>query len=208
MRVVKDPIERKNEILDAAQELFITKGFDGTSTNDIIDKVKIARGTLYYHFKSKEDILDSLIHRITSEAMAQSVKIARDKSIPLLERFCYSIKALNIDTDIGHEVIEQVHKPQNALMHQKMQNMLVTGIVPIITELVKEGINEGIFHTDYPDVAVEMSMIYSNIAFDGIQDMNPDEMMRKAMGFIANVERMMGCEQGLMFEPIMKIFQG
>ena len=53
MRVVKEAEERRNEILDAADMLFADKGFDNTSTNDILEKVGIARGTLYYHFKSK-----------------------------------------------------------------------------------------------------------------------------------------------------------
>jgi AcrR family transcriptional regulator len=61
MRVVKEAEERRNEILDAADELFGQKGFDGSSTNDILEKVGIARGTLYYHFKSKKDIMDALI---------------------------------------------------------------------------------------------------------------------------------------------------
>ena len=54
MRVVKEAEERKNEILDVAERLFGEKGFDNTSTNDILEEIGIARGTLYYHFKSKE----------------------------------------------------------------------------------------------------------------------------------------------------------
>lgn len=207
MRVVKEAEERKNEILDVAQELFSVKGFDATSTNDILNRVGIARGTLYYHFKSKEDILDSLIERITNEAMMKSKAIANDKSIPLLDRFTLSIMALNIDTDIGHEVIQQVHKPQNALMHQKMQEAISSGIVPIITELIDEGIKEGIFNTNYPDMVAEMSIIYSNIAFDDRADNTPEQLQHKALGFITNVERMIGCKEGLMLMPIMKIFQ-
>ena len=47
MRIVKDADERKNEILDTAKILFSQKGFDGTSISDIIDKVGVARGTVY-----------------------------------------------------------------------------------------------------------------------------------------------------------------
>ena len=54
MRTVKEAAVRRNEILDAAERLFGTKGFDQTSTNDLLAEVGIARGTLYYHFKSKE----------------------------------------------------------------------------------------------------------------------------------------------------------
>lgn len=61
MRVVKEAAIRRNEILDAAERLFVAKGFDGTSTGDILAEVGIACGTLYYHFKSKEDILDAMI---------------------------------------------------------------------------------------------------------------------------------------------------
>lgn len=50
----KEAEEPKKEILDVAEELFIAKGYDNTSTTDILERVGIARGTLYYHFKSKE----------------------------------------------------------------------------------------------------------------------------------------------------------
>ena len=69
MRIVKEAEERREEILDAAEKLFTAKGFDNTSTGDILDAVGIARGTLYYHFKSKEDILDGAIQRITGRLM-------------------------------------------------------------------------------------------------------------------------------------------
>ena len=46
MRIVKSADERKNEILDVAEQLFAEKGFDNASTNDIIKKIGIARGTL------------------------------------------------------------------------------------------------------------------------------------------------------------------
>ena len=67
MRIVKDAKERRNEILDVAERLFCEKGFDNTSTNDILAEIGIARGTLYYHFKSKEDILDAMIERLTNQ---------------------------------------------------------------------------------------------------------------------------------------------
>lgn len=86
MRVVKEAEERKNEILDVAERLFGTKGFDNTSTNDILNEIGIARGTLYYHFKSKEDILDAMIDRMTGRLVEKAADIARKKEIPVLQR--------------------------------------------------------------------------------------------------------------------------
>ena len=123
MRIVKEAAERKNEILDAAAELFAAKGYDETSTGDILDRVGIARGTLYYHFKSKEDILDALIERINAALIAGAKAAAEDRSLPVVERIVRAVMSLKLDAGeatIGHEVLQQVHRPQNALMHQKM----------------------------------------------------------------------------------------
>ncbi|MCL2318498.1 MAG: TetR/AcrR family transcriptional regulator, partial [Treponema sp.] len=63
MRIVKEPEIRKNEILDAAEKLFGHKGYGSATINDILGMVNIAKGTFYYYFKSKEDVLDALVER-------------------------------------------------------------------------------------------------------------------------------------------------
>jgi len=206
MRIVKPAEERKNEILDVAEQLFASRGFDNTSTNDIINEIGIARGTLYHHFKSKEEILDAVIERITGTLMRQAEAIASDRRLPLLDRLTGSIMALNVDSRIGEEVMLQVHKPQNALLHQKMQKQLIGGIVPILTGLIEEGCQEGIFHTRYPAEAAEMVMIYSNAAFDELAEQSPEERMRKIQAFIFHTERIMGAAEGALQEPISRIF--
>ena len=124
----KEAMERRNEILDVADELFGQKGFDGTSTNDILEKVGIARGTLYYHFKSKEDIMDALIERYNAQILGAANRIAADKSIAVHERIVRVVMALNISDGNGKEIIDHIHKPQNALMHQKIQKVIMNGL--------------------------------------------------------------------------------
>ncbi|MDO5323410.1 MAG: TetR/AcrR family transcriptional regulator [Clostridia bacterium] len=206
MRVVKDAEVRRNEILDAAEELFGSKGFDGTSTNDILDRVGIARGTLYYHFRSKEEILDAMIARMADRLIADAAKVAEDRSIPLLERLPRTVLALNVDSSIGEEVMQQVHRPQNALLHQKLQDRLLRGVIPLITLLVEDGIGQGIFRTDYPREAAEMIMIYSYTAFDGLAMQTAEQRQRRVDGFIYNTERILGAQEGALREAILKIF--
>ena len=210
MRIVKEAEVRKEEILDAAEKLFAAKGFDNTSTGDILDAVGIARGTLYYHFKSKEDILDGVIERITDRLMCDAGDIVRQKELPVLERLTKAILSLNVESKIGHEIMEQVHRPQNALMHQKMQTALLTGINPILTELIEEGNQQGIFHTQYPEATVEMIILYANVAFDDLSlaGLTHEQRQRKIAGFIYNVERLMGMAEGSLQETIMAIFRG
>ena len=206
MRVVKEAAERRNEILDAAEELFVTKGYDKTSTNDILDKVKIARGTLYYHFKSKEDILNAMIDRINSSLIARAEAVAKDKSVPIVERIVMTISSLRVNTDIGNEIITLVHKPQNALMHQKMQKSLVEGVLPILTDLVNEGNKEGIFDVKYPKETTEMLILYSTIAFDDDYDESPESSKKRIIAFLINTERLLGAKEGRLQKAMMKLF--
>ncbi len=204
MRVVKEAAIRKNEILDAAERLFVIKGFDATSTNDILTEVGIARGTLYYHFKSKEDILNAMIERITEGLLEKAGEIVREKNKPVLQRLTETMLALNVNNELGQEILAQVHKPQNALMHQKMQEQLLAGVNPLITDLIEEGIAQGICHTDYPAEVAEMTLLYSNVAFDTLAEHGRER--QKIAAFIYNLERLLGMEEGSMREAILPIF--
>lgn len=53
----------REQIIDAADQLFYQQGFEHTSFADIANAVKISRGNFYYHFKTKDDILEAVINR-------------------------------------------------------------------------------------------------------------------------------------------------
>ena len=210
MRIVKEAAERKNEILDAAAELFAAKGYDETSTGDILDRVGIARGTLYYHFKSKEDILDALIERINGTLIAGAKAAAEDRSLPVVERIVRAVMSLKLDAGeatIGHEVLQQVHRPQNALMHQKMLQSLLDGVVPVLTGLVEEGNAQGIFHASYPRETVEMLVLYPATFFDDRFPQTPEQLMNRVQAFIHSAERLLGAEEGSLVAPMARLFQ-
>ncbi|KOS68183.1 TetR family transcriptional regulator [Lysinibacillus contaminans] len=203
----KEAEERRNEILDAADELFGQKGFDGTSTNDILEKVGIARGTLYYHFKSKEDIMDALIERISVSLLGAAQKIGADKSLSLNERIIGVVMALNISGKSSEEIMEHIHKPQNALMHQKIQKVIINGVPPILTGIIREGIEQGLFSTPFPYECMEMVVAYMNTVFDDdMVEMTSDERASRMQAFVFNVERLLGAESGSLISVVMQMF--
>jgi len=202
----KEAQERRNEILDAADELFGQKGFDGTSTNEILEKVGIARGTLYYHFKSKEDIMDALIERYNAQILGAAKAIAADKSISVNERIVRVVMALNISDGNGKEIIDHIHKPQNALMHRKIQKVIINGLPLILTEIIREGIEQGLFSTPYPYECMEMVVAYTNTVFDDdLVEMSNEERASRIPAFVFNVERLLGVENGSL-TYMMKMF--
>nr|WP_309101771.1 TetR/AcrR family transcriptional regulator [Fredinandcohnia onubensis] len=203
----KEAEERRNEILDAADELFGQKGFDGTSTNDILEKVGIARGTLYYHFKSKEDIMDSLIDRYSVRLLSTAREIAADKSIPVVERILHVVVSMQLNGGTSQVILEHIHKPQNALMHQKIQKVIITGVTPILSDIIQEGIIQGLFSTPYPYECMEMIVTYANTVFDDeLVEMTNEGRNTRIQAFIFNVEVMLGAERGSLMN-VMQMFE-
>lgn len=199
MRIVKEADIRKKEILDAAATLFAEKGYDNTSTTDLLEAVGIAKGTLYHHFKSKEAIMDALIERQTDYVLAEARRIAADKSIPVEERMIRTILALHVDTEEteGNELIEHLHKPQNALMHQKTKRIIFQSVPPILAGILKDGIDQGLYDTPYPLECMEMAMSYlDNILDEDMLELTDTQRLEKIRAFIFSLERLLGVKTG------------
>lgn len=191
MKDSKSTQERQKEIVEAAKKLFFSKGYEATSTVDIMKAVGIAKGTLYYHFSSKEEILDALIEDITDQMVIRAQKVQDNKTLSVINRMVGIIAAISFDDDEETAVIDVLHLPQNAQFHQKSYKLMIEKISPIMLSAVEEGIEEEIFHTDYPQAAVHMAMTYSLTTFDSEQI---DIDLIK--GFIYNLERILGTDAG------------
>lgn len=72
MRIVKEYEERRKEILETAERLFLKKGYTKTTVNDILKEIGIAKGTFYHYFKSKEEVMDEIIMRIIKEDVTKA----------------------------------------------------------------------------------------------------------------------------------------
>lgn len=213
MRTVKEADVRKHEILDAAGVLFWEKGYDSTSVTDIMNAVGIAKGTLYHHFKSKEEILDALIRRQTDAIFFSAKKIAEDKSIPVKERIIRTILALHVDTGRteGQRMMEQLHKPQNTLMHEKTKKIVFQGVPPILAGIVEEGIQQGMFETSYPLESMEMALCYLDVMLDDdVFGLTQAQRQDKIKAFIYHLERLLGAGEGGLssFETVFSGRQG
>ncbi|OLU45459.1 TetR/AcrR family transcriptional regulator [Faecalibaculum rodentium] len=207
MRIVKDAAARRSEILDAAEKLFGTKGYDATSTGDILRELGIARGTLYYHFKSKEDILDAMIDRLTQALAARAAGVLDRKDIPVLQRLTLMMQSLQVNNALGHEIMSQVHKPQNALMHQKMQERMLTAVVPLVTSLLQEAREQGLCQTRYPEEVTEMTLLYASTVFDELSGLSEEKRQEKVLAFIYNLERLLQMPEGSLMETMIPVFQ-
>lgn len=208
MRVSKNADERKNEILDVANDLFNKKGFDQTSISDIQNEIGIARGTLYYHFKSKEEILDSLTTRYTEMILSKAQKAADNKKIETMERLRNTLLALNIEKAGGSALLEPLHTPQNALMNEKNRVALLRSVTPIISSVIEEGNEDGTFNAMFPEETVELLLSYEmSVLEEPLMGFTKEELTTRLHRFTLNAERLLGTGSGEL-EWLKDLFKG
>ncbi len=159
-RVLKEYDERKNEILDAAQGLFYSRGYEQTPVNSIIEKVGVSKGTFYHYFKSKEDLLDSLAERITEQVMVQIEKKLNDSTMDAITKlnlmFESSANWKAANRELIFVLLEAMYNDNNILMRKKINDRTVAVASPLMTRIIHQGINEGAFNTSFPDDISEM----------------------------------------------------
>lgn len=206
MRVTKEPEERRNEILDVAQMLFFSKGYAKTTVNDILQVIGIAKGTFYYYFKSKEEVMDAVVMRFIDTGVATAKQIASDPKLSVHEKLLQIIMAQKPDTDSKNQMIEQFHQAENAEIHQKSLTATILKLTPVLTEVIEQGIEEGLFLNPYPKETVEFLLISSQFLFDeGIFKWKPEEIIQKIKAFIYTMETTLGAEKGS-FDYVTQMF--
>ncbi len=190
--------DTRSNILIAASKLFMEKGFDRTSVSDIINEVGIAKGTLYHHFDSKEEIMDELIAIKTQSIIVKVREIAEDRSMSIEDRFIKSIAAMSIvNQDENKAMMDHMNSPQNALMHQKINKILLNEIPNILSIIIKDGIAEDVFKTPYPLEAIEIAVVYlETLMSRNLLDLGPSQIVSRIEIFFYNFERILGVEQG------------
>lgn len=72
--------KRKNEILDAAEKVFFSKGYEKASMNDVAKEAGIAKGTLYLYFKTKKDLYFAIGNRALDIIVSKFYEISRSHS--------------------------------------------------------------------------------------------------------------------------------
>ena len=187
---------KKEFILDVAEKMFIEQGFDQTSIAQILDATQIAKGTLYYYFTSKEEIMDAIIERWTERSFEQVRIWVEQKQLPILERLMGALASLNMQKD-GQELLDHLHAPQNALLHEKTNQILLSKVPEILYPLFQEGFQTGEMQTTYPYETIEMMLTYSLQIFNSsFQTLDQAEKNHKIQAFIYLLEKIFQTKEG------------
>jgi len=154
-REVKEYQERREEIIITARQLFFLQGYEDTPISDIIHHIGIAKGTFYHYFDSKEDLMIALADEITDEAIAIIAKITTDSELDARTKFQMAFNRTGNwkveNRQMMLELLRVMYSPNNLRLHETLNKMSLEKAAPYFAEIIRQGLDEGVWNTDYPD---------------------------------------------------------
>lgn len=182
----KHPEETVNLILDVAFRLFMEKGYENTSIQDIIHGLGgLSKGAIYHHFKSKEDILVAVTSRMTEESNRMLAAIRDCSGLSGKEKLKTIFKA-SIDRPVQDDIFTVAPNFGNnpkllvSLLQDTIEEVAPNYILPII----KQGISDGSIKTDYLEQLAELIILAANVWINPmIFGDSEEESYRKFMVF-------------------------
>ena len=195
---------KRDLILDMIQELPTEQRGANCSVRDIAERTGIAKGRMYYYFKSKEEVMDAIIQRMVDDMVYQAKKIVADPDMTPLQK----ISAILMGQGQSEEMIKdkenmtrQFHEVQNAEMHQKSLALSIKHLAPVMAEIFKDDNGTNVFSTDYPQETVALFLAAGQVIFDeGLFQWSEEESVRYAAAFIEMMEKTLGVPPGYFSE--------
>lgn len=182
---------RKQELLQIAYRMFISRGYENTSVDDIIEEAGIAKGTYYYYFETKEQMLEEVIGMMIGQEVEAAGQILKAE-IPVPQKIVGIISSLR-PTQEESPIEGALMRPENIVMHEKIRRKLVEAAVPLLSGVVEEGIAQGVFSCDCIPERVRMLLVISSDTFDEGRFTEPDITV-----FIDMTEKLLGARPGTM----------
>ena len=200
---------RRDAFLDVAQRLVETKGYEAMSVQDVLDTLEVSKGAFYHYFDSKQALLEAVVDRFADGAMAAIAPILNDPNLPAikkLERVFAGIarwKAQRKELVLG--IIEVWISDSNAIVREKVRRMTVRLMVPLLSTVVRQGVDEGVFKVASAD---ETAAVLASLML-GFQEQAthlfvarqansvPFEVVERTIaGFTEAFERILGVSKG------------
>jgi AcrR family transcriptional regulator len=148
---------RRDAILDVAQRLIQTKGYEQMSVQDVQDELGVSRGAIYHYFDSKAAMLEAVIERMTDAVMAVMEPFVTDPGLAAPARLQAVFraggqwKAERRELMLG--VVRAWYSDDNSMVRERLWRAVNRRLVPLLAEIVRQGTVEGAFTATSPEHA-------------------------------------------------------
>lgn len=210
-RIVKEEehTEKRNAILDAAQRLLYTKGYERMTIQDILDDLCISKGAFYHYFDSKQAVLEALVERMGEEVVQLLLPIVHDPALSALDKLRRFFPTLarwkTARKDFILALMRVLYADDNAIFRQKTRALAVKRVTPQLASIIHQGVREGVLTTAYPDqmgeVVLSLVLDFGDAVADLLLSREPgrDEYpraKRTVAAYTETLERAVGAPAG------------
>ncbi len=152
-----DYAAKRNDILDAAQRLVTTKGYEQMTIQDLLDDLQISKGALYHYFDSKQAVLEALIERVLHQVEHLLLPVVQDPALSALDKLQSFFAAL-VEWKTEHKpfalaLLRVWYTDDNALFRQTLRETRIKRFSPLLEVILRQGREEGTVTPSYPDQA-------------------------------------------------------
>lgn len=151
---------RKGELLDSAQALFFSKGYDATTVADIMERAGVSKGGFYHHFSAKEDLLEALAARMAAESLKRLQPVLEEPGLDAVARInavLLQSRQLKLeDAPAIRAAFDAIFKPENIVLYHRLNRAVSQVVLPLFVDILKQGKAEGLFRIDDPVTTAEI----------------------------------------------------
>lgn len=198
-RIVKNPDDRRLEIIRAARELFQTKEYSKTTMQDIMVKLNIAKGTIYHYFSSKEELLEAVVEDLVDQELKRKEELLNSERVINLTAL-EKLKVIISDDSLADEndgILETLHHQENTEMHTKQLGRYIVKLAPLWASVFRQGCEEGVFKTEHPLECAEFILAGVQFLTDkGFYPWTDSQLGRRISAFTSLLEAQLGASPG------------
>jgi len=169
--MAKTKEERRNEIIETAGKLFEEKGYEQTQVQDIVNEIGVAKGLFYYYFKSKDEVMEELADRY-ADAIIDAVNELIDKDISTFDKINRIFQIFIDSAEKKSGIFMGILNVKNGITHERIFFNVGKKMVPLVTELILSGNDNGECNCSDPKFITEF--LVSGL-FNIMNQISPDE---------------------------------
>lgn len=189
------------QIVDALQKLLAEKNIRNISVSEIAQTAGVGKGSIYYYFKSKDDIFNALIARSyekplqTAKKLVQQVEIDPFTRMAMLFRACHNVSGLFMKENSTNG--NSSNQQEQALHRQKYFQYIIAELKPVLTDIIIQGREQGKIDFEFPSALAEIALLILVVKIDNtLVPATPEEIEETLRGFVLLLERGAKVEEG------------
>ena len=206
---VVEQAARRDAILDAAQRLILSNGYERLTVQDILEDLQISKGAFYHYFNSKPAVVQALTQRLVDESERALARIAEDPELGATEKlqrfFAEIVRWKSARQNLMVAMLPVWYAPDNLTFRLLVDRASAKRLAPLLSVIVRQGVDSHQFVTAYPEqagaiiVAIVQALQEAMAQHLLTADSKVKEMVATHGAHIEAIERYLGVPAGTLY---------